>query len=165
LLNVDDDNAIAVVVAGRSENLVASTQHVLTHDLRRHIGVARLCQVAVRGAANEAALALRVEPAGGFAIGDDRRDWCAGRLFCCYSSFPSPSASAAAWSALLALSAASTLVARATSVVPVAVAWVSLLLVSVSGLAAATRSLWIVLSLRRVAGIARPVRWSRRIGI
>jgi hypothetical protein len=128
LLNVYDDDAIAVIMPRGRENLIPSTQHVLTHDLGRNVGVAGLGQIAVRGAANEAALALRIEPARRLTIGHDRRDWCT-RCLLSSSASACPSTTTGSWSALLTLPAASTLVAGATSVMPViALARVALLL-------------------------------------
>src|ERR1700687_5536471 len=73
LLYVDDDDAIAMIVAGGGKHLIAAAQHVLPHDIRRHIRVARLGEIAVCGPADAAALALRVEPDRGLSVLDDRR--------------------------------------------------------------------------------------------
>jgi hypothetical protein len=63
-----------MVVAGGGENFVTATQHVLPHDLGRHVRVTRLGEIAVRGAANEPALALWIEPTGRLAIRNYRRE-------------------------------------------------------------------------------------------
>jgi len=43
--------------------------------MRRDPGVGRIGEVAVRGAANEASVTRRVEPAYGLGVGDDRCRW------------------------------------------------------------------------------------------
>jgi len=147
-----------MIMSGRGENLIASAQHVLTHDLGRHVSVAGLGQITVGGASYEAAIALWVEPTSGLSIGDYRCGWCARSLL-----FSSTSTSTtASWSVRLALSAASALVAGSTPVMPViTLARVSLRLVSFAGLPApAARGLRIVLRLWGAAGCARSV-WLR----
>jgi hypothetical protein len=112
-----------VIVSGGGEDLIAATQHVLPHYLRRHVCIAWLGEVAVRGAADEAAFALRIKPAGGFSIWNYRSDWCArSLLLLSSSSAATATASTAAWSVLRALSAASALIASATSIVAIVVA-------------------------------------------
>jgi len=74
-----------VIVSGRRQNLVTATERVLTHDLRRNVGVARLGEIAIGGAANEAALALRIEPAGGLAVRHYWSERCALRLISAWS--------------------------------------------------------------------------------
>jgi hypothetical protein len=64
-------------VAGGGEHLIAAAQHVLPHHLCRHVRVARLGEVAVGGAANEAAFALRIKPSRGLSVWNYRRNWCA----------------------------------------------------------------------------------------
>jgi hypothetical protein len=164
-LNVHDHDPIAVIMSGRGENLIASTQHVLTHDLGRNVCVAGLGQITVGGAPYEATIALWVEPTSRFTIGYYRCDRCA-RSLLFSSASPSPSTTAATRSVRLPLSAASTLVAGSTSVMSViALARVSLLLlVSFAGLAtapaaapAAARRLRIVLRLWGAACSARSV--------
>jgi hypothetical protein len=106
-----------VVVACCCDYLVAAAEHVLPHDLRRNVRVARFGEVAVRCSANEAAFALRIEPPCRFTIWNYRRKW--GTL----SLIPT-------WCTLLLLLllpaatatttlSASTLIAAATSVVTV----------------------------------------------
>jgi hypothetical protein len=138
-----------MIVSGRREELVASAQHVLPHDIRRHIRIARLGQIAVRGAANEAALALWIEPASGLSIGNDGGCRGAGNLFAARRiRLLSP--------LRLTLSSASTLVAAATSVVTmVALTGMTLLLVAIALLAAT--ALWMVLLLLLTAAVARPI--------
>jgi hypothetical protein len=102
-----------VIVAGGGENLVAAAQHVLPHDLRRHVRISGLGEVAVGGTANESALTLWIEPTGRFTIRNYRREWRA---------LPAAlllliTARAVRLSAAATLSA-SALVAPATSVVP-----------------------------------------------
>lgn len=97
------------------EDLVAATQHVLPHYLRRHVSVTRLGEIAIGGASNEAAFALWIEPARCFAVWYYWSEW---RALCLL----------AARTALLlllllsttttaTLSATSTLIASATAVV------------------------------------------------
>jgi hypothetical protein len=122
LLDVDYDDTIAVIMARRRENLITATQHELSHDLWRHIRISRLREIAVRCATNETALALRIEPTGGFTVWNDRSDWSALLWL-------------AAWSALLLrlpLSAASALIASTSSVVTVAIAGMALLLLLIA---------------------------------
>jgi hypothetical protein len=141
LLDVDYDHAIAVIMSRGRENLIAATQHVLPHDLRRHIRVARLGQITVRGATNESALALRIEPSRRFAVWNYGGHWPALLLL--------------ALSTLLlllllrlALSAASTLIASASAVVSIALAGMTmLLLIAVAAMIGVTARLLIVLLL------------------
>ena len=97
-----------MIVSRRGENFVTAAQHVLPHDLCRHVRIAWLGEVAVRGSANEAAFTLRIEPAQRLAIRNDRSEWCAWTLI-------------DAWADLLAatLSAATALIATASSIVTV----------------------------------------------
>src|ERR1700694_819647 len=148
LLDVDDDYAIAVIVSGGGEYLVAAAQHVLPHDVRRHICIARLGQITVRGAADEASLALRIEPARCLSIGNDGGHRRARSLIVARRI--------RLLSRLLPLSSASALVAAASSVVTVvALSGMTLLRVDIA-LLAATHCLWIVLLLWS-ARIARPI--------
>jgi len=111
-----------VVVPGSRENFVATPEHELSHDLCRNVRVARLGEIAICGAANEAAFALRIEPAGCLAV---RYYWGKRRAL----SLISISARSAllllllsattALSAAAPLSAATTLVASTTSVVAI----------------------------------------------
>jgi hypothetical protein len=108
-----------MIVARRRENLITATQHVLSHDLRRYVRIAGLGEIAVRGAADEAAFSLRIEPACCLSIRNDRRDrrtltsalllaaWCVGL----------PTTATTATTA--ALPTASALIATATSIVTV----------------------------------------------
>jgi hypothetical protein len=138
-----------MIVSGRREKLVASAQHVLPHDIRRHVRIARLGQIAVRGAADEATLALWIEPASGFSIGNDGSCRGAGNLFAARRI-------GLLSSLRLALSSASTLIAAATSVVTmVALTGMTLLLVAIALLAAT--ALWMVLLLLLTAAVARPI--------
>jgi hypothetical protein len=107
-----------MIVAGGGENFVAAAQHVLPHHLRRHVRIASLGEIAVGGAANESALALRVEPARCFTIGNDGGDRCAltaTLLLLLLLLLVS------AWAVLrtTALSATSALIAAATAVVTI----------------------------------------------
>jgi hypothetical protein len=123
-----------MIVAGGGEHLIAAAQHVLPHYLCRHIRVARLGEVAVGGAANEATFALRIKPSSGLAVWNYRSDWGARCLFCCC---PAAASSSSSWSVLLALSAASALIAPASSVVTVvALAGMALLLIAIALLTA-----------------------------
>jgi hypothetical protein len=107
-----------VIVSRGRQNFVAAAEHILSHCLRRHVRITGLGEVAVCRAANKSALALRVEPALRFAVGNDRSERRALSLI----------SAIGAGSALLllllsstatttALSAASTLVASAPSIV------------------------------------------------
>jgi hypothetical protein len=155
-----------VVMTRGRQNLVSSTQHELPHDIGRNVRVTRFCQVAVRGAPDEASLALWIEPTSGLSIWNDRRDRCAWALTLTLAWL-------AAWSVLLALSPASALVARAASIVPViALATASsppaaarvTVLIALARLTAPTTSLGIVLSLRLwcASGCVRSVGRRRR---
>ena len=97
-----------MIVSRCGEYFVTAAQHVLPHDLCRHVRIARLGEVAVRGSANETTFTLRIEPAHGLAIWNDRGEWCAWCLI-------------DAWATLLAttLSAATALIATASSIVTV----------------------------------------------
>jgi hypothetical protein len=122
-----------MIVSGGGEHLIAAAQHVLPHYLRRHVRVARLGEIAVGGAANEAAFALWIKPSGGLSVWNYRSDWGARCLLCCCPS----SSSSSAWSVLLALSAASALIAAASSVMTVvALAGMALLLTAIALLTA-----------------------------
>jgi len=99
-----------VVVSRRGENFVTAAQHVLPHDLCRHVRIARLGEVAVRGSTNEAAFTLRIEPAQGLAIWNDWSEGCAWTLIDAWPALLAPSAT---------LSAATALVAAASSIVTV----------------------------------------------
>jgi hypothetical protein len=129
------------------EQLIPSAQHVLPHHVRWDVRIPWLGEIAVRGAAYEAAFALRVEPASGFSIGNDGGRWCARSLL---------AARRIRLLLRLPLSSASALVAAASSVVAVvALAGMALLLlVAIAVLTAA--ALRIVLLLL-TASIARPI--------
>ena len=99
-----------MIVSRRGEYFVTAAQHVLPHDLCRHVRIARLGEVAVRGSADEAAFALRIEPAQRLAIGNDWGKWCARDLIDAWPALLPPSAT---------LSAATALVAAASSIVTV----------------------------------------------
>jgi hypothetical protein len=144
-----------VIVPRCGEHLVASAQHVLPHYVRRHVRIARLGQITVSGAADETALALRIEPACGLSIGYDGSYRCARNLFIARRIRLLPSA------LLLPLSSASALVAAASSVVTiVALTGMPLLLLLIAiSLLAATHCLRIVLLLLATR-IPRPVRRS-----
>jgi hypothetical protein len=129
-------------VSGGGEQLVAAPQHVLPHDIRRHIRIARLGQITVGSAADEAALALRIEPACCLAI---RNDWgrrCTRNLLVAWRIRLLSSA------LRLALPSASALIASAPPVVTmVALTGMTLLLLVAIALLAATHCLRIVLLL------------------
>jgi hypothetical protein len=138
-----------VIVPGGGEYLIAAAQHVLPHDIRRHVRIARLGEIAVSGAADEAAFALRIEPARSLSIGNDGGCRCAGNLL----------ATRCIWllSLRLPLSSAPALVAAASPVVTmVALTGMTLLLLVAIALLAAT-ALWIVLLLLLTAAVARPI--------
>jgi hypothetical protein len=106
-----------VIVAACGKHFIAAAQHVLPHDIRRHICIAGLGEIAVRGSANEAAFALRIEPPSGLAIRNDGGNWCARAA----SLLLLLLLLLAAWCVRLsaALSASSALIAAAPSIVPV----------------------------------------------
>jgi hypothetical protein len=126
-------------MSGGRQNLVAATQRVLTHDLGRHIRIARLGEIAIRCPANEATFALRVIPARRFTV---CHHWRERRALSLISAISTRSAlmllllSASALSAATttaALSAATALIASATSVVTIiAIALLALLALSLA---------------------------------
>jgi len=105
-----------MVVSGGGDYLVAAAQHVLPHDLRRNVRVARLGEVAVRCSANEAAFALRIEPPCRFTIWNYRRKWGTLSLIPTWCTLLLLLLLPAATTTTTTLSA-STLIAAATSVV------------------------------------------------
>jgi hypothetical protein len=121
-----------VIVAACGKHFIAAAQHVLPHDIRRHICIAGLGEIAVRGSANEAAFALRIEPPSGLAIRNDGGNWCARAA----SLLLLLLLLLAAWCVRLsaALSASSALIAAAPSIVPV----IAIALLSPSATATAT---------------------------
>jgi hypothetical protein len=134
-----------MIVPGGGEHLIAAAQHVLPHDLCRDVRIARLGEVAVCGATNEAAFALRIKPPRGFTIRNGRGDWCARCLLCSAAATTtaassSSSSSSSAWSALRALPAASALIAAASSVVAVVAALTRMPLIAIALLLAASIS-------------------------
>ena len=66
---------MTMIAAGRRCGQVALAQAVLPDDMRRHPGIGRIGEIAVPGAANESAITRRIEPADGFAVGNDRCRW------------------------------------------------------------------------------------------
>jgi hypothetical protein len=130
-----------MIVSGGCEQLIAAAQHELPHDLCRNVGVARFREVAVRGAANEAAFALRIKPSRCFSIRNYRSNWCARCLFLPAATTTPATATTAAssstWPALRTLSAASPLIAPASSVVAVVVALAGVPLIAITLLLAA----------------------------
>jgi hypothetical protein len=152
-----------MVVSGGGENLVATAEHVLPHDVRRHVRIAWLSEVAVRGSANESALALWIEPPRCLAIRNDWRYRCAIAL-----------ALIGARRILLrlALSAAPALIAAAPSIVTIGVALAGvaiLILIAVALLGTAAQGLRVVVPLLLLllllipaaAAVAGSVRGSR----
>jgi len=116
-------------VPGRREDLIAATQHVLPHYLRRHVRITRLGEVAVRGAANEAALALRIKPSRCFSIWNY---WSDRRARCLLLSAAATTTASTARSVLRTLSAASTLIASASSVITVVAALTGMTLIAIA---------------------------------
>jgi hypothetical protein len=102
-----------MIVSGGGENLVAAAEHELSHDVRRHVRIAGLSEIAVRGAADEPALALRIVPSRRFSIWYNRGRWCAVALYLI---------GARRILLRLALSSASALIAAAPSVMAIVVA-------------------------------------------
>ena len=117
--------------------------------MRCDVRIARLGEVAVRGAANEATVARRVEPTLGFAVGDDRRR----RLVLLMvplatTASVTPAASAIAVELLVVLSVSgAVLVSVATALFAVMVAMVTVLAGrAVVGTSILTRSTLLLLS-------------------
>jgi hypothetical protein len=135
-----------MIVSGCGQDLIAAAQHVLPHDIRRQVRVARLGEITVCGPADEAAFALRIEPASGLSIGNDRGRRRTRTLV----------ATRRIRLLLLPLSSASALVAAAASVVAV-VALTRMALLIAFALLAAAHCLRIVLLLLS-AGIAGSIR-------
>jgi hypothetical protein len=143
-----------MVVAGGGEDLIAAAQHVLPHCLCRYVCVAWFGEIAVRGAANEAAFALRIKPTSGFSIWNYWGDRCARRLLLS-SSAATTTTTTAARSVLRTLSAASPLVAPASSIVTVVAALAGVTLIAIALLllapfAATTTASFAALGLRIV---------------
>jgi hypothetical protein len=150
-----------MIVSGGGENLVAAAEHVLPHDVRRHVRIAWLREVAVRGSANEAALALWIEPARCLAIRNHWRNGCAIAL-----------GLVGALRILLRLTLSSTpaLIAAASSVVAIVVALTGvaiLILIAVPLLRSAAQGLRVVVALLLLllllipaSAVARSVRGS-----
>ena len=68
-----------MITAGRGEDCIATPKSVLPRKVRREVRVAGIGQIAVRGTTNKATFALRIIPARGFAVGDNRGNglaWC-----------------------------------------------------------------------------------------
>ena len=63
---------MAVVATARCLNQVTLSKAMLPDDMRWNPGISRIGEVAVRGPANESAIARRVEPSDGLTIGDHR---------------------------------------------------------------------------------------------
>lgn len=108
-----------MIVTGSGEDLVAASQHVLPHNLRRYISVAGLGEVAVGGASNEAAFALWIEPACRFPVWYYWSEWRALSLLAARTSLLLLLLLSTTTTTAAALSAASTLIASATPVVTV----------------------------------------------
>ena len=143
-MNVDDDDSIAVVVAGGGLHLIAATQCVLANQLHRHIRIAWLGEVAEICSANEAAFTLWIEPADGLAVWNYRREWCA--WLTALLLILSGALTAAATTTTTALSA-SALIATAASVVAIVAMPIALML-SLATTASAALVLRTVLRLR-----------------
>jgi len=62
-----------VISARARDDGIAPPQAILANEIRPDVGVTRVCQVAVRGAANEPAVTRRIEPPCRLAVRDDRR--------------------------------------------------------------------------------------------
>jgi hypothetical protein len=130
-----------MIVSGGGENLVAAAEHVLPHDVRRQVRVAWLGEVAVRGSADESALALWIEPTRCLAIRNHWRYWCAIALGL---------VGARRILLRLALSSAPALIASASSVVAIVVALARVairILIAVALLRSAAQRLRVVVAL------------------
>jgi len=64
-----------MIASGACRDDVAATKRELPDEVRRDIRVACLCQVAVRGPADEPTVSRRIEPAKRLAVRDDWRGW------------------------------------------------------------------------------------------
>jgi hypothetical protein len=143
-LNVDDDDAISVVVSGGGLHLIAAAQRVLPNQLHRNIRIARLGQVTKSSAANESAFALRIEPTNGLAVWNYWREWCTW-LTALLLTLSAASLTAATTTTALPASA---LIATAASVVAIVAMAIALVLSLAASIAAAALLLRIVLRLR-----------------
>ncbi|HMA21411.1 MAG TPA: hypothetical protein VKO87_11460, partial [Gemmatimonadaceae bacterium] len=114
-----DNGSSAMVAAGRREHCITASKVVLTGDIWWNESVARIGQVAVCRAANEAAVACRVIPPGCFAVRNDRRHWLNRPAFPLRLLLPVRIIAAAAVPAApsVALVAASTIAARIVSAI------------------------------------------------
>jgi hypothetical protein len=152
-----------MIVSGGGENLIAAAEHVLPHDVRRHVRIAWLSEVAIRGSANESAFALWIEPTRCLAIRNDRRNGCAIALGLI---------GARRILLRLALSSAPALIAAASSIVAIVIALAGVairILIAVALLRSAAKRLRVVVPLlllllllliAAVAAVARSVRGS-----
>src|SRR5205085_7992299 len=71
--DLDERRAATLVAARGALHLVALSQPVLSHEVRRNIGIAVVGEVAGLRAADEAPVARRIEPPGGFPCRDELR--------------------------------------------------------------------------------------------
>jgi hypothetical protein len=149
-----------MIVSGGGENLVAAAEHVLPHDVSRDVRIAWLSEVAVRGSANESALALWIEPTRRLAVRNHWRDGCAIALGL---------VGARRILLRLALSSAPALIASASSVVAIVVALTGVairILIAVALLRSAAQGLRVfvprllLLLLLIPAAVARSIRGS-----
>ena len=69
-----------MIVPRRCNNLVAAAKSILTHDVRTHVCIGGISEIAVRRAADEAGLARWVEPPFGRAVRNDDRGRTSGLL-------------------------------------------------------------------------------------
>jgi hypothetical protein len=136
-----------MIVSGGGEHLIAAAEHVLPHHVRRHIRVARLGEITVRGASDEATFALRIEPACGLSVGNDGSYRCTRALI----------AARRIRLLLLPLPSASTLIAAAASVVTVVALSGMARLITFALLAAAAAHCLRIVLLLWSAGIARSI--------
>ncbi len=68
-----------MIAAGRGEDCIATPKSILTGKIGRQVRVTGIGQIAVRGPTNKATFALRIVPARGFAVGNNRGNgltWC-----------------------------------------------------------------------------------------
>jgi len=130
-----------MVVSGGGDYLIAAAQHVLPHDLRRNVRVARLGEIAVRCSAYETAFALRIEPARRLTIWNYGGEWCALSLIPTRSALLLLLLPAATASATLSAPA---LIAAATSIVAVIAIAAVLSLIALLLATPLSAGLWVV---------------------
>jgi hypothetical protein len=162
-LDVDDDDAIAMVVSGCRCDLIAATERILANQLHRHVSITWLSEVTEVRSANESAFPLRIEPTDRLTIRNYWGEWCTGLVAFTALAGLLSTALATLTTATAALSS-SALIATATSVVAIVAMAFALMLSLTTTAASATLMLRIVLRLRLLlsAGVFVAVAARRR---